>query len=457
MHPTTIEIIATALFGLAIVHTFSVKRFHRLAHRAKDGSVLENLFHMLAEVEVVFGLWAGVFIAVLAVYGKVDDAVHYLEGAYVIGGGGAVDASAHAGGGHGGAAANAVHINFTEPAFVFVIMTVAATRPVIQLAKQVIGGLASLMPMSRSLAFFLVALTMGPLLGSFITEPAAMTVTALLLRSKFYDYEPSTRLKYATIGLLFVNVSIGGTLTNFAAPPVLMVAGKFGWDTPFMMTHFGWKAALAVVINAGVVGLIFARELRRFDDVVPAAPKAGRRIVPVWLIVVHLLFLTGIVAFSHHMVMFFGLFLFFLGVAAVTDEYQDKLALKEGLLVGFFLGGLVVLGGMQKWWLQPVLASLGELPLFLGATGLTAFTDNAALTYLGAQVDGLSDSMKYALVSGAVAGGGLTIIANAPNPAGYGILKNSFDSEGISPLGLLAAAAGPTIVAMLLFWVLPNF
>ncbi len=455
MHPTAIEVIATVLFGLAILHTFSVKRFHRLAHKAKDGSVLENLFHMLAEVEVVFGLWAGVFIVVLAVYGKVGDAVAYLEGSYVIGGA-AVDPAAHAGGGHGGAA-GAVHINFTEPAFVFVIMTVAATRPVIQLAKQVIGGLANLLPMSRSLAFFLVALTVGPLLGSFITEPAAMTVTALLLRSKFYDYEPSTKLKYATIGLLFVNVSIGGTLTNFAAPPVLMVASKFDWDLAFMVTHFGWKAAIAVLINAVAVGMIFARELRRFDDVVPAAPRPGQRGVPGWLIVLHLLFLTGIVVFSHHMVMFFGLFLFFLGVAAVTDEYQDKLALKEGLLVGFFLGGLVILGGMQKWWLQPVLASLSELPLFLGATGLTAFTDNAALTYLGSQVEGLSDSMKYALVSGAVAGGGLTIIANAPNPAGYGILKNSFDSEGISPLGLLAAAAGPTAVAMLLFWILPHF
>ena len=440
MHPTTIEIIATLLFGLAILHTFSVKRFHRLAHKAKDGSVLENLFHMLAEVEVVFGLWAGVFLVVLAAHGTIQDAVHYLEGTFVIGGGG-----------------QPVHIDFTEPAFVFVIMTVAATRPVLELARKAIGGLAALLPMSRSLAFYVVALVVGPVLGSFITEPAAMTVTALLLRGRFYDYEPSRRLKYATVGLLFVNVSIGGTLTNFAAPPVLMVASKFGWDTPHMVGHFGWKAAVAVLVNALVVAFLHARELRRFDDVMPAAPAPGTRAVPWWLIVVHLAFLAGIVGFSHHMVAFFGLFLFFLGVAHVSEEYQTKLALREGLMVGFFLGGLVVLGGMQKWWLQPVLASLGELPLFIGATGLTAFTDNAALTYLGSQVDGLSDGMKYALVAGAVAGGGLTVIANAPNPAGYGILKNSFDAEGISPLGLLAAAAGPTVVAMLLLWFLPSF
>ena len=453
MHPTTLELIATVLFGVAILHTFSVKRFHHLAHRAKDGSVAENLWHMLAEVEVVFGLWAGVFLVVLAVYSSVEDAVHYLEGKFVIG--------AHAAGAHAADAAHhstagAVHIDFTEPAFVFVVMTVAASRPILMLARQALDGLSRLIPLSKSLAFYVVVLIFGPLLGSFITEPAAMTVTALVLRERFYDHGPSARLKYATIGLLFVNISIGGTLTNFAAPPVLMVAERFGWDTVHMLTEFGWKAALAVIVNAAIITAVHAKELRTFDDKAMAARSTpARTSTPVWLITLHLMFLGGIVIFSHHMVVFFGLFLFFLGVVQVTEEYQDRLALREGLLVGFFLGGLVILGGMQKWWLQPVLAHLGELPLFLGATGLTAFTDNAALTYLGSQVEGLSPEMQYALVAGAVAGGGLTVIANAPNPAGYGILKNSFGEEGLSPLGLLASAIGPTIIAMLLLWLLP--
>ncbi|MDP7111747.1 MAG: putative Na+/H+ antiporter, partial [Myxococcota bacterium] len=215
MHPSAIEVVATVLFGLAILHTFTVKRFHNLAHRMPDGGVLENVFHMLAEVEVVFGLWAGVFLVVLAGLGSVDDAVHYLEGAYVLGGG------------HGEGSGQPVRIDFTEPAFVFVIMVVAATRPVLEMTGRVIERLAGLLPMSPSISFFVVALIVGPLLGSFITEPAAMTVTALLLRKRFYDLEPSTRLKYATLGLLFVNISIGGTLTHFAAPPVLMVAGPW--------------------------------------------------------------------------------------------------------------------------------------------------------------------------------------------------------------------------------------
>jgi hypothetical protein len=58
--------------------------------------------------------------------------------------------------------------------------------------------------------------------------------------------------------------------------------------------------------------------------------------------------------------------------------------------------------------------------MYFGATALTAITDNAALTYLGSLVEGVSDQLKYALVAGAVSGGGLTVIANAPNPAGAG-------------------------------------
>ena len=123
--------------------------------------------------------------------------------------------------------------------------------------------------------------------------------------------------------------------------------------------------------------------------------------------------------------------------------------------MGCFLAVIVTLGGLQNWWLQPVLTSLGDLPLYLGATALTGITDNAALTYLGTLVE-LSESAKYYLVAGAVAGGGLTVIANAPNPAGFGILKDSFGEEGISPLGLLISAIFPTILALIMFKFLPT-
>jgi Na+/H+ antiporter NhaD/arsenite permease-like protein len=285
------------------------------------------------------------------------------------------------------------------------------------------------------------------LLGSFITEPAAMTLAALLLRDRYYATGLSSRLKYATLGVLFVNVSIGGTLTPYAAPPVLMVAGTWGWDLTYMLTHFGWRSALAVVVNALGVTLLFRHELLNLR--VSSEPVGAA--VPLPLLVVHVAFLAAVVVFAHHPVVFMGLFLFFLGVAHAYAEHQDRLMLREGLMVAFFLAGLVVLGGQQQWWLQPLLEDMSPTAVYYGATALTAITDNAALTYLGSLVQGLTEEFKYSLVAGAVTGGGLTVIANAPNPAGYSILKRNFEHEEISPLGLLAAALIPTLVAIAAF------
>jgi Na+/H+ antiporter NhaD/arsenite permease-like protein len=287
-----------------------------------------------------------------------------------------------------------------------------------------------------------------PLLGSFITEPAAMTLAALMLKKNFYDRGISTKLMYATLGVLFVNISIGGTLTPYAAPPILMVAAKWNWDIIFMLETFGWRSALAVFINALILTLIFRSELNRLncDD---QAEKNDA--VPMYVTFVHLMFLGGVVFFAHHPVIFIGLFLFFIGFTAAYEKYQNKLLIRESLLVGFFLAGLVVLGGQQTWWLEPLLSSLSPNVVFFGAVALTAITDNAALTYLGSLVEGLSPEFKYALVAGAVTGGGLTVIANAPNPAGYSILRGSFDEGAISPMYLFLYALPPTVVACLCF------
>lgn len=421
--PSPAEILATSLFALAVLHTFSVKRFARWAHRYPKGSVQENLLHFLAETEVVFGLWAAaLFAGIAALKGSVHEAVHYIEG-----------------------------LNFNEPKFVLVVMVVAATRPVVRLAEALITGVARLLPLQESMAFYVSALTFGALLGSLITEPAAMTLLAILLKRRCFDRGMSTRFAYATLGLLFVNVSIGGTLTHFAAPPVLMVAAKWDWDTAHMFTHFGWRAAASCLVSTVAVAWMFRRELGALEP-----PHHSPERIPAWLTVMHLLFLGAVVAFAHHPDVFFGVFMLFLGLVTATREYQDSLKLREGLLVGFFLAGLVTLGSLQAWWLKPLLAGLDGATLYFGATGLTAITDNAALTYLGSLVEGLGDELKYALVAGAVTGGGLTVIANAPNPAGVGLLQNAkaFGGEGISPLGLFLGALPPTVVAVVFFWLL---
>ncbi|MES2070300.1 MAG: putative Na+/H+ antiporter [Pseudomonadota bacterium] len=414
-----IDYAGAAIFALAVLHTFSTKKFLHLAHTSENHA---GLWHLLGEVEVVFGFWAFILVGFIALTATPKAAITYLEAQ-----------------------------NFTEPLFVFVILTIAGTRPILHSVQWLVSRIAAALPLGQALASYFLCLSLVPLLGSFITEPAAMTLAALMLRERFYTRGISQRLKYVTLGVLFVNISIGGVLTPFAAPPVLMVAEKWGWDIAFMSSMFGWKAAIAVVINAVAASLLFRKELAG----VAVAPATGQEeAMPLSVIAIHYLFLAATVVFAHYPVVFMGLFLFFLGFTEAYKRYQDKLMLREGLLVAFFLAGLVVLGGKQQWWLQPILAGMDSTLLFFGSMGLTAITDNAALTYLGSLVEGMSDIAKYALVAGAVAGGGLTVIANAPNPAGFAILKDCFDEQGISPLGLFVAALLPSAVAALCFLLL---
>lgn len=413
--PTLIQAIAAVLFALAVVHTFSTKFFERLAHRQPRHA---GIWHLLGEVEVVFGFWAMVLMLFMFALGGQQSAIAYLDSR-----------------------------NFTEPLFVFAIMVVAGTRPILQFSDTLVRGMARYTPLPRGMALYFLVLSAVPLLGSFITEPAAMTLAALMLRDTLFSRDVSTKLKYATLGVLFVNVSIGGTMTPFAAPPVLMVAAKWNWDIWFMVANFGWKASVAVLVNAGVATWLFRHQVGHMA----AKPAQDAVPVPLPVVLVHLLFLVLVVVFAHHPAVFLGLFLFFLGFATAYQRHQNPLILREAMLVAFFLGGLVVLGGQQQWWLEPVLMGMDANAVFFGATALTAITDNAALTYLGSLVEGLSLEFKTALVAGAVTGGGLTLIANAPNPAGAAILKEKFSDNAIQPLGLLIAALPPTLVAVLAF------
>lgn len=424
MKPTSAELLATVLFTLAVLHTFCVKRFADWSHHQPKGSVRQSLLHFLAETEIVFGLWAALlFVAIGILGGSVQKAVAHIDS-----------------------------LNFTEPKFVFVVMVMAATRPVVALAERMILWVSRLIPLGEATAFYVAALSFGSLLGSFITEPAAMTLLAILLKQRYFDRGIRPRFAYATLGLLFVNVSIGGTLTHFAAPPVLMVASKWQWDSAYLFTHFGWRAVAACLTSTVLVAAAFRSELAK----VPVLGRGEDR-TPAWLTATHLGLLACVVAFAHHPDVFLGVFMMFLGVVYSTLPHQDGLKFREGLLVGFFLAGLVTLGSLQSWWLKPLITGMDGATLYFGATGLTAITDNAALTYLGSLVDAIGEPMKYALVAGAVTGGGLTVIANAPNPAGAGILQNSevFKASGISPGGLFLGALPPTLVAIVFFWLVP--
>jgi len=435
------NLVATLIFLFAIIHTFlapGILRYsHQVQHRYEEKlkeihgpdlpekvglrfqqSIPAAILHFLGEVEVIFGLWV-IPLAVALLIAKGSDVTRYY-----------LDQTVH----------------YTEPLFVVVIMAIAASRPILQVAVRVLGSIAGHSPAR----WWLALLTLGPLLGSFITEPAAMTICAVLLGREFYRLGPGRRFMYATLGLLFVNISVGGALTNFAAPPVLMVAGKWGWTTAFMVERFGFRAVSGILVGNALYFLIFRKEFARLTDNalnLPQDEAERQEPVPFWITAVHLGFLAWTVLVAHEPPLFIGGFLFFLGFTMATTAYQDEINMRS-------LGGLVVHGGLQGWWIEPVLSRLGEFPLLIGATVLTAFNDNAAITYLATLVPDFSDSLKEAVVSGAICGGGLTVIANAPNPAGQSLLQKYFPGGSIAPGGLLLAALLPTFV-MLFFFALP--
>jgi hypothetical protein len=451
VHADPFNLVATIIFCLAIIHTFLTPQFRRWARQVEsrhrhlprvdrtktfddEGKEVEEvsfggqILHFFGEVEAVFGIWAVVLALAITLDRSWGTAVEYI--------------------GH--------KVDFTEPLFVMVIMALASTRPLMRLAERCLELVSALGGQTVG-AWWLAILMIGPLLGSFITEPGAMTISALLLARQFYHYRPSPRLSYATIGLLFVNVSVGGTLTNFAAPPMVMAAVPWHWSMAFMFINFGWKACAGIVAATLLYYVYFRQELAELDRAHLAAGRAvtqgGGAYIPKWIIAVQVGFVIFIVRVAQFPALFIGGFLFFLAFAQATAHYQKKLDLRSPLMVGFFLASLVVHGGLQSWWLEPVLKSLGRVPLFICATILTGFNDNAAITYLATLVPGFTAAFKYAVVAGAVTGGGLTVIANAPNPAGQSILQRFFPT-GVSPLKLMVAALIPTVVMALAFMLL---
>jgi hypothetical protein len=438
------NLVVTVIFLLAIAHTFLAPRIlglsRRIQHAYEDRlreihgpdfkekiprrqrqSIPAAVLHFFGEVEAVFGIWVVPLALLMWACKGPDVARHYLD----------------------------QDVSYVEPLFVVIIMAIAASRPIVQAAVRVLGLAAGQSPAR----WWAVLLTIGPLLGSFITEPAAMTICALLLGREFYRLGPSLRFMYATLGLLFVNVSVGGALTDFAAPPVLLVADKWNWDTPFMLENFGLRVVVGIVVSNVAYFLIFRKEFAQLAvqrSQLPPDESAREEPVPFWITGVHLLFLGWTVLVAHEPALFLGGFLFFLGFTLATTAFQDVLDMRSPMLVGFFLAGLVVHGGLQGWWIEPVLSRLGQYPLLLSATVLTAFNDNAAITYLATLVPNFSDALKTAVVSGAIAGGGLTVIANAPNPAGQSLLQRFFPN-GIAPGGLFLAALFPTVVMLALF------
>lgn len=433
-----LNLVVTLMFVGAILHTFFAQAFLKYSHRlerrheaklALGGNshfgALAKLFHFLGEVEAVFGIWFIPVFALIAWRFGFGTALYYVD--------------------H--------RVSYAEPVFVVVIMAMASTRPILRLAETILQRVAGWAG-GGLVAWWFAILTLGPVLGSFVTEPAAMTIAASLLGQRFFRLQPRPAFAYATLGLLFVNVSVGGTLTHFAAPPVLMVAAPWQWDTPFMLRTFGWVAIIGIVAANLVCFALFRKDFAALQSA-PVRPEAGDAgpPIPAWITIGHLLFMAAVVACGHYPPLVIFALLLFLAFQEVSEEHQGTLSLRSPILVGFFLAGLVLHGGLQQWWIAPLLRRLSENQMFFGAIALTAFNDNAAITYLATLVPDLTDAMKQMVVAGAVTGGGLTVIANAPNPAGQAILAKYFGG-GIAPAKLFLGALLPTTIVAAVYLLL---
>lgn len=432
------HLLTLILFILAIIHTFSTNVIRRTArkiestvpkHAKKTRRAIGIQFlYFLAEVEIVFALWAiPLFLIMSSMYGW-HTALQYLNTR-----------------------------DFTEPLFVVVILALTSTRPIVHLAEVALRRIAKVLGSSLS-AWWYTLLTLGPLLGSFITETGAMALCALLLSRQFYAYQPSSKLAYATIGLLFVNVSIGGVLTNFASPAVLVLAHCWDWGTLFMLVNFGWKAALGILVSNAIYWVFFRKEFALLDSkrevhlrVQTPDAEDSTNPIPYWVTTMHIFAIFWIVLVSHYPAVFIGSFIFFLGFHQATRHHQYAIRLSRPLLVGLFLAGLVIHGGLQGWWVVDLLQKLTPLGVMGISILLTGFTDNTGISYLATLVPDWGEAYKYAVFTGVVAGGGLTVIANAPNPAGYVLLGKHFP-DGISPLKLFLGAAFPTLILYLIYY-----
>lgn len=423
-----ISVLATVFFFCALVQTLFAARILKISDQLRSKHpAWARFFHFAGEPEIIFSLWAASFMVVLMISWGFDESFHWLD-----------------------------QRNFSEAAFVVVIMVLASTKPITVLSEKIILGLSRFLPFSEPVAVYVTILVAGPLLGSLITEPAAMTISALLLKGRILDplkAQVPKRFFYVLLGTLFVNISVGGTLTHFAAPPVLMVARVWNWDTPFMFMNFGWKAMIAILLNTALAAWMSRHTLALIGKE-KTEPDETKRSIPAWITLAHLGFIALCIVGVHHPAFVIGLFLIFLGFYDITRDHQSRVKIEESILVGFFLGGLVILTAKQGWWLSPILRSIENLTLYMGTLFLSPITDNAAMTSLASQVEGLSEGSKYLIVAGAVVGGGLTIIANAPNPAGFALLRGSLPSKRLSPKHLFLGGLPPTLIAAVIFYLL---
>ena len=428
-----LNLLALICFLMAIVHTFVAHRFRRKAlanlplgmsptietqtvpqrgHLTKE-TFFAHLFYFFGEVEVVYGFWCFLLFSVAASWHGVQPVLKYIAS-----------------------------YDYNEAFFVAVALATASTYPIMRFADKSLSRLADLGG-GTPLAWWVLLLTFGPLLGALLKETVAMTILAVLLTKHFFSCRPSKSLAYATLALLFTNISVAGILTTFASSSIVMVANSWKWNTVYLLQTFGWKVVAGIVVSNGLYFWLFHKELRSLKLL--KKELKGQPEVPFWVTAVHLLFLAWIALNSANPIILIPSFILFIGFYQATAPYQVFMNLREPLFVGFFLASLIVLSDMQFWWIEPVVERLDETGLYFASLLISAFTHNSSAALLYSHLPNLNEHVKVLLMSASMAAGGLTIMANGPNIVAYSLLEESFDHE-MSFTKLFIAAFLPTLI-----------
>lgn len=434
------HILTLSIFILAIMHTLLANHFVTLANHVeaiyakknrsirseKRISTLAEMLRFLGEIEIVFALWVIPLIIVILIFYDWTTVVGYVNSKI-----------------------------YAEPFFIVIIMSLASTRPILQFAEKWVHFIAKKLGDTPA-SWWITIMTLTPALGSFITEAAAMTIAALLLKNRFYIYGTSKKLAYGTLGLLFVNFSVGGMLTNIAAPPSLILSKCFNWSGADFFHQFGFKTLLGILLVNSLYFILFRKEfkkLKKFKYEIEHEIKKEAKI-PFWITFMNLLFITWVIFMKDNPPLFMGGYLMFLGFHHATRPHQSPLTLKRPLMVGLFLAGLALHTEFQKWWIEKILTGFGYGEMMVAGAFVTSFTENATVAYLTCLLPDLTPLIKYALVSGLIAGGGLTVIAHSPNLVGQTILKKYF-RRGVSPLYLFLGALPATLIFLAIYYFFP--
>ncbi len=348
--------------------------------------------------------------------------------------------------------------NYNSAMFIVVIFLLLESRPIVYFAERLLSSIARIGKTSPK-SWWWTLMIATPLLTFLLKESGAMIIGATLLVRHFYAFSPSSRFAYATLGLLFSNISIGGLSSSISSRAMFVILPSLKWGHKFVFQYFAWKATLAILVSTTVCYLIFRKEFDTFPTTVLNRDFKGER-VPWWIICIHII-LVWIVVWSRYTPLFIvAILLFYIGFQRFTIFYQSPLNIPKACLVGLFYAGMVIFGDLQEWWVLGIMHGMSDFGYMISSYMLSIFLDNALVNYLVHNLPVATDCYLYLVITGCMAAGGLTLLANMPNIIGYLLLRPAFRDSSISQGKLFLAALGPSFISLIVFWIfkdIPEF